>query len=188
MHLPLVMSRQLCSLLVRSFPKICHPASDSNPIRCGDGWFEILSRGMAEIQDFCDLCSDGSRHPVQLVLEQVEERGGSLGFYYRVIGGTELEREIISDLVLALEQASLCFCELTGNSPALLCRRGSRLRTLCLESACQEGYEPYSVEGRNLFSENAWQNSVTSSPKKSRRKSFRGKKNGRDGAVKKKNW
>lgn len=142
---PLIMSRQLSRELMQSFPKIVGSSHRHDLFSCGDGWHGILLRGMGEIQSFCDLCSEDSPDPVQVVLEQVQERDGTLKFFYRVDGAGEFEREIIDGIAMAMESASLCFCEITGASPACLCRRGPRLRTLCYEAAVREGYEPWST-------------------------------------------
>jgi hypothetical protein len=136
------MSPHLVRTLSSSFPRIVGYSPPSDLVLCGDGWFDLLSRGMSEIQSFCDLCSLGSFRTVQVVMEQVEEGNGALRFYYGLKSADEFERETIANLVTSMERASMYFCEVTGSPQARLCRRGHRLKTLCPELASRLGYDP----------------------------------------------
>lgn len=137
---PLTMSTRLQKGLAETFPLITGHLPPQTLILCGDGWHAVIARGLADIQSFCDLCSDGE-YRLQVHLEQIQERDGSLCFYHKIDGGDDFEREILRDIVRSMELSSLYFCEITGTSPACLCRRGPRLRTLCYEAAIRDGYE-----------------------------------------------
>jgi hypothetical protein len=138
------MSRRLSQGILEAFPKIFPITAAPYSILCGDGWHALLIRSLDELQSFCDLCSDGAPQPVQIIMEQVQERDGVLKLYYRLETASDLERETIDTLVRSAERSSLCFCEMTGESPACLCYCGFRLRTLCPQVASRMGYKPYS--------------------------------------------
>lgn len=146
------MSSRLQRKLSEAYPLIMGDPSHRARILCGDGWFDLLERGLAELQAFCDLCSDG-RQRLQVRIEQAQERDGALCFYHSVEGGDDFEREIIQGIVGNMEISSLYFCEFTGVSPACLCRRGPRLRTLSYEAARQDGYELCSPDYANGWRE-----------------------------------
>lgn len=139
------MSGRLIRSLASSFPSIMGDPRRPARVLCGDGWYEVLERGMSEIQAFCDLCSE-SGSSLAVSLELVQERDGSLCFYHSIDGADDLEREILGDIIRNMELSSMYFCEVTGASPACLCRRGPRLRTLSYEIAVKDGYEMCSPE------------------------------------------
>lgn len=114
-------------------------------ILCGDGWYGVLERGMSEIQSFCDLCSEGTTSP-EVKMEVAQEREGALCFYHSIEGADSVEREILGEIIREMELSSAYFCEFTGASPASLCRRGPRLRTLSYEVALREDYELWSQD------------------------------------------
>jgi hypothetical protein len=146
------MTEELELKLVEKYPKILRDHGGHPMHTCmhwgmehGDGWYRLLDEGMARIQYFCDLCPSG----VQLVADQIKEKFGTLRFYYSVTGATEIEYQILEDLINGMEGQSTRTCEVSGDH-GYMCRRGGWLRTLSYKEARKSGYEA-SDEGQESY-------------------------------------
>jgi hypothetical protein len=97
----------------------------------GDGWYKILNKLCAGIQDYIDSNHEAhnklptsTRYVPQVIVDQVKEKYGTLRFYYS--GGDEH----IDDLVRMAEASSASTCEICGEVGKLI-SRGGWYSTLC---------------------------------------------------------
>lgn len=146
------MTEELELKLVEKYPKILRDHGGDMMKTCmhwgmehGDGWYNLLDKGMAKIQYFCNLCPSG----VQLVADQIKEKFGTLSFYYHIENSVEIESGILDDIVSEMERASARTCEVSGD-PGYMCRRGGWFRTLSYKEARRTGYEA-SDEGQESY-------------------------------------
>lgn len=146
------MTEELELKLVAKYPKILRDHGGDMTKTCmhwgmehGDGWYDLLDKGMEKIQYFCNLCPSG----VQLVADQIKEKYGTLRFYYHIENSSEVESAILDDIVSEMERASARTCEVSGD-PGYACNRGGWLRTLSYKEARKSGYVA-SDEGNEAY-------------------------------------
>lgn len=139
------MTRELEAKLVEKYPKILVNIHGDPKRTCmawglevGDGWYKLLDECMDKIQYFCDLCSSGDRE-VQVVADQIKEKFGALRFYTSVLGASDIENDIIDDILREAERCSNNTCEVSGDGGSL-CQRGGWYRTLSRKEARKSGY------------------------------------------------
>lgn len=149
------MNKDLEMQLVKKYPKILKDyCGDMRKtcmawgMECGDGWFNLLDKCMEKLQHFCDLCSKDGRE-VQITANQIKEKFGTLRFYASTSGATNIEDEILHDIIDKAEETSSSVCEETGEY-GVPCKRGGWYKTLCRKkarelhfTACNEQTEQY---------------------------------------------
>ena len=93
--------------------------------QCMDGWYDLLEQLMHDIQNYCD------DEKVQVVVDQIKEKFGTLRFYYHTGDTTDDQYDHIRDIVKKAETASAKICEKCGALGEL---RGTHwLYTACFE-------------------------------------------------------
>jgi len=92
-------------------------------IACGSGWFYILDKLCANIQNHIDWTNKSEVVVPQVTIDQIKEKFGCLRFYYS--GGDEY----ISGMVTLAESMSGVTCEECGSIGER--RSGGWIRTLC---------------------------------------------------------
>ena len=109
------MKKELDELLCSKYPKLFVernlPMSQTAMcwgFACGDGWFNIIDRLCANIQNHIDWKNKHEEVVTQVVVKQVKEKFGTLRFYYN--GGDEY----IHGLVAMAESMSGVTCESCG--------------------------------------------------------------------------
>ena len=140
------MKEELELELVKKYPKILRDYKGDMMQTCmawgmehGDGWYKLLDKCMEKLQYFCDICSKDGRE-VQVVPSQIKEKFGTLSFYTNVYSDSDIERDIIDDIITEAEAASARTCEVTGDS-GTICQKGGWYRTLSYKQARQDGYK-----------------------------------------------
>ena len=141
------MKTELEKKLVEQFPKILRDYRGDMMqtcmawgMECGDGWYNLLEECFTKLQHVCDLISKDGRE-VQVIADQIKEKYGTLRFYYHVIGdATNIECDIIDDIVTEADRNSQRTCEETGED-GTICNYGSWLKTLCRTKAKELGYK-----------------------------------------------
>lgn len=146
------MTKELELKLVEKYPKILRNYGGDKMITCmhwgmehGDGWYDVLDKGMEKIQYFCDRCESGA----QVIADQIKEKYGTLSFYFTTENANKIEYSILDSLVASMENASARTCEESGKS-GYMCRKGGWYKTLCYEKARELGYQA-SDEGNELY-------------------------------------
>lgn len=76
---------------------------------CGDGWFNIIDQLMGNIQHHIDWRNRKGEVVLQVTVDQVKEKFGTLRFYYT--GGDDYVRGLVS----MAESMSGVTCESCGN-------------------------------------------------------------------------
>jgi len=117
------MRQELDELLCEKYPKMMvnrnkHMTETTMcwGFECGDGWFNIINQLMSQIQHHVDWKQDRKERfnqgdgCVQVTLDQVKEKLGTLRFYYT--GGDDH----IRGLVTMAEAMSGVTCEKCGNA------------------------------------------------------------------------
>ncbi len=127
------MKQELDKLLCERYPKMMVNREKSMMetcmcwgFECGDGWFNILDQLMGNIQHHIDW-KNKEEVVVQVTLDQVKEKFGTLRFYYT--GGDD----IIDGMVRMAESMSGVTCEECGNPGKRI--GGGWVTTLCKEHA-----------------------------------------------------
>jgi hypothetical protein len=92
-------------------------------VACGAGWFYILDKLCANIQNHIDWKNKSEVVVPQVTIDQIKEKFGCLRFYYS--GGDEY----ISGMVTLAESMSGVTCEECGSIGKY--RSGGWIRTLC---------------------------------------------------------
>ena len=132
------MKQELDELLCEKYPKMM--VNRNSPMMetcmcwgfaCGDGWFNILDQLMGNIQHHIDWKNKKEEVVVQVTLDQVKEKFGTLRFYYT--GGDD----IIDGMVRMAESMSGVTCEECSapaktHGPGWIC-------TIC--ESCEEARE-----------------------------------------------
>ena len=132
------MKQELDKLLCERYPKMMVNRNKNMQetcmcwgFDCGDGWFNILNQLMGNIQHYTDWNNDNFakgytqyKQVLQVTLDQVKEKFGTLRFYYT--GGDEH----ISGMVRMAESMSGVTCEECGNP-------GSRCGSSWIYTACE---------------------------------------------------
>ena len=152
------MKQELELKLVEKYPKILRDYK-GNPmqtcmswgIETDEGWFDLLDKCMEKLQYFCDLCSKDGRE-VQVVATQIKEKLSSLAFYVTVEGATDIESDIIFDIIDQAEARSCYICEVTGEY-GVACSKGGWLKTLCYEEARKLGYKACNPDTEKYWQE-----------------------------------
>jgi hypothetical protein len=136
------MKKELELKLVEKYPKILADYGGDKMltcmhwgVECGDGWYELLDKGMEKIQHICDMTSDN----MQLKASQIKEKYGTLRFYYIIENGSEVQNEILDDLVEIMELKSSRICENTGKHGEP-CVFAGWYKTLCYAEARKQKY------------------------------------------------
>ena len=116
------MKKELDNYLCETYPKLFanrnRPMSETAMcwgFSCGDGWFAIIDRLCANIQNYIDWQNENAdkgykqyKEVPQVVVDQVKEKFGTLRFYYH--GGDEH----ISGMVRMAESMTSVTCEGCG--------------------------------------------------------------------------
>ena len=132
------MKQELDTLLCERYPKLM--VNRNLPMQetcmcwgfdCGDGWFNILDQLMGNIQHHIDWKNKKEEVVVQVTLDQVKEKFGTLRFYYT--GGDD----VIDGMVRMAESMSGVTCE-ECSAPAKTHGPGW-IRTIC--EPCEEARE-----------------------------------------------
>jgi hypothetical protein len=131
---------------VKKYPKILRDYRGDPMQTClafgietdGEGWNDLLDKCMEKLQYFCDICSKDGRE-VQVVANQIKSKFATLRFYTTTYGATDIEQDIIDDIISEAERKSGYTCEITGKD-GVMCKKGSWYKTLCYEEARKEGY------------------------------------------------
>lgn len=128
------MKQELDKLLCERYPKMMVNREKSMMetcmcwgFECGDGWFNILDQLMGNIQHHIDWKNKKEEVVVQVTLDQVKEKFGTLRFYYT--GGDD----IIDGMVRMAESMSGVTCEECGNPGKRI--GGGWVTTVCEEHA-----------------------------------------------------
>ena len=128
------MKQELDKLLSERYPKMMVNREKSMMetcmcwgFECGDGWFNILDQLMGNIQHHIDWKNKKEEVVVQVTLDQVKEKFGTLRFYYT--GGDD----IIDGMVRMAESMSGVTCEECGNPGKRI--GGGWVTTVCEEHA-----------------------------------------------------
>ena len=134
------MRQELDELLCEKYPKMMvnrHKPMTQTAMcwgfECGDGWYNILNQLMSQIQHHVDWKNRDTKVVdgcVQVTLDQVKEKFGTLRFYYT--GGDDHIRGLVS----MAEAMSSVTCEKCGN--AGLFRGKGWYYTSCEEHANEE--------------------------------------------------
>ena len=139
------MKEELQFQLVKKYPKILRDYGGDMMKTCmawgietGDGWYDLLDECMGKMQLICDLAST-KENEVQVIAEQIKSKFATLRFYTTTYGATDIEQDIIDDIISEAERKSKYTCEITGKDGAM-CKKGSWYKTLCYEEARKEGY------------------------------------------------
>lgn len=140
------MDKELELELVRKYPKILKEYGGDMRVTCmsfgfqhQNGWLKLVSDGLEKVQYLCDLFTKDNGSEVQLVATTFKEKFGTLRWYETTIGATNLQMEILDNIVSATERKSAHTCEVTGERGEL-CQRGGWYKTLCYEEARKDGY------------------------------------------------
>ena len=117
------MRQELDKMLCEKYPKMMvnrHKDMQETTMcwgfECGDGWYNILNQLMSQIQHHIDWKQAGKEKfnqgdgCVQVTLDQVKEKFGTLRFYYT--GGDDA----IRGMVHLAEAMSSVTCETCGNA------------------------------------------------------------------------
>lgn len=117
------MRQELDKMLCEKYPKMMvnrHKSMQETTMcwgfECGDGWYNILNQLMSQIQHHIDWKQNGKEKfnqgdgCVQVTLDQVKEKFGTLRFYYT--GGDDA----IRGMVHLAEAMSSVTCETCGNA------------------------------------------------------------------------
>ena len=128
------MKQELDKLLCERYPKMMVNREKSMMetcmcwgFECGDGWFNILDQLMGNIQHHIDWKNKKEEVVVQVTLDLVKEKFGTLRFYYT--GGDD----IIDGMVRMAESMSGVTCEECGNPGKRI--GGGWVTTVCEEHA-----------------------------------------------------
>ena len=132
------MRQELDTLLCEKYPKMMVNRDKSMMetcmcwgFDCGDGWYNILNQLMGNIQHHIDWKNKKEEVVVQVTLDQVKEKFGTLRFYYS--GGDD----VIDGMVRMAESMSGVTCEECGNPGES--RGGGWIHTYC--ETCEEARE-----------------------------------------------
>lgn len=114
--------------LIEKYPKLyvghTRPISEnlmSFGFECGDGWFKIIDKLSAKIEEYNNTLADGDEHCIAI---QVKEKFGSLRFY------TMFTPEEIDKLIVEAEILSEKTCEECGE-PSEIFEDYGWFRSLC---------------------------------------------------------
>lgn len=108
---------------------------------CGDGWYNLLDKGMEKIKYLCEIFSVVNSNKVEVVADQIKEKFGTLCFYYSIENATDIQHNIISSIIISMEDQSEHTCEVSGER-GVLCKKYGWVKTLCDEEAEKLGYSP----------------------------------------------
>lgn len=109
-------------------------------LECEDGWYQLLDTGFQRIQYLCDLFSKHNNSVVQLVAAQIKQKFGDLRFYYDIIGGDDIQRKILTNIVNEIERESANVCEISGARGQKYIK-GHWIKTLSKEESNKLGYQ-----------------------------------------------
>jgi hypothetical protein len=140
------MKKELDEYLCKTYPKMMvnrnKPMTETTMcwgFECGDGWFTLLDQLMGNIQHHIDWKNRGGADAVvQVTLDQVKEKFGTLRFYYT--GGDDY----IDGLVRMAESMSGVICEECGKPGTQT--SGGWIKTVCKE----HGGEDYDTPEEEL--------------------------------------
>jgi hypothetical protein len=140
------MKEELELELVKKYPKILRDYKGDPMATCMSwgidtetGWNDLLDKCMKKLQYFCDLCSKEGRN-VQVVATQIKSKMATLCFYFTVEGGTNIDWDIVDDIISEAERKSERTCEVSGEHGEL-CSKGGWYKTLSYEQARILGYK-----------------------------------------------
>lgn len=141
------MKEELEKKLVEKFPVIFRNYCGDFTKTCmhwgvetGDGWFDLLEKGVSALQHLCDLCRKDGR-TVEIVADQIKEKFGTLRFYYSIYGANDTETRIIHSIVDSMERESEVTCENNGTRGEL-CVKNMWYKTLSYEEARKNEFIP----------------------------------------------
>jgi hypothetical protein len=126
------MKRELDEYLCKVYPKMMVNRNKDMQetcmcwgFECGDGWFNILDQLMGNIQHHIDWQNRNGEVVLQVTLDQVKEKFGTLRFYYT--GGDDY----IRGMVTMAESMSGVICEECGKPGTST--SGGWIKTVCIE-------------------------------------------------------
>ena len=126
------MKRELDEYLCKVYPKMMVNRNKDMQetcmcwgFECGDGWFNILDQLMGNIQHHIDWQNRNGEVVLQVTLDQVKEKFGTLRFYYT--GGDDY----IRGMVTMAESMSGVICEECGKPGTST--GGGWIKTVCIE-------------------------------------------------------
>ena len=99
---------------------------------CGDGWYNLLDSAFRKIYKIIPL-------GIEIKVEQIKEKFGTLRFYYTPRSDDKDLCEIINDIVSNTENESSIICEVCG-FPGIVRSKGRWLACRCKECATKEEY------------------------------------------------
>lgn len=115
------MTPELADILIDKYRPLFYRSEtermESFGIQCGDGWYDILDRALADMSEY------------DVLLTQVKEKWGQLRIYYVLITGQEGDLQDVDDIVDRAEWESQFTCEECG-APGTLKNEGWMV-TLC---------------------------------------------------------
>ncbi|UMZ73020.1 hypothetical protein [Natranaerofaba carboxydovora] len=131
--------------LVREYPFINHFYIEDDdreklviPIRCGDGWYEL-------IKDMCDeikaYLQDNPEKTEKFKIENISEKYGELRVCFRGVD-IETEKEI-DKIVLYYDKLSKKICEECGCPGVLREKESGWLKTLCNDCVKKNKFKKY---------------------------------------------
>jgi hypothetical protein len=110
--------------LINVYPELFSDLHEKNNMRlfgfeCGDGWFELLEDLIGKIREHGDkkIFSDSFDDPIELKVDQIKEKYGTLSFYMNI---TDTE---IDELIEEAERKSAVTCEECGKSGSMRAQR-----------------------------------------------------------------
>lgn len=141
------MKHELELKLFHKYPKILRDCGGDPRQTCmafwfdniGDGWYDLIDEIFGKVQYLCDLFTKENGSEIQVVSEQQKEKMRYYCFYHRFVGGTDIQKKILSDIINYAEHKSGHICEETGDY-GVACRRGSWYKTLSRKPAFELGY------------------------------------------------
>lgn len=101
---------------------------------CDEGWFNIISSALQCIEERLKRVKNAD---VDFKFAQIKEKFGGLRIY--TDGYSDDHIHGIIDMAEAMSYKT---CEVTGK-PGFLCKKGTWVKTLCLEKAEELGYSKY---------------------------------------------
>jgi len=104
-------------------------AIDKEPVncQCGDGWYSVIDKLCKKIMEILSM-----QELIDLRIDQVKEKYGTLRFYY---SGVDFNR--IEDLVIEAAEESARVCEECGKEGKLR-EDNSYVQTLCDEHTAEQ--------------------------------------------------
>jgi hypothetical protein len=104
---------------------------------CDEGWLDIISAALQCIEQYLKRVEKISGNRSDFKFAQIKEKFGGLRIY-----NDGYSDDYIHGVIDMAEAMSYKTCEVTGR-PGFLCKKGTWVKTLCLEKAEELGYSKY---------------------------------------------